>query len=59
MGYFDEYVDIKEAKGFSHDKMLQEWFKDAVENSPIALRVVGQLKKGSRYNECGVEKGML
>jgi len=46
-------------KKFGEDDMLQEGFQEAVEKNQIALRVVEELKKGSGYNECIIEDGVL
>lgn len=50
------YLDYKE---FKSDDMLQEGFNEAVEKHEIKLRIVDKLQKGSGYNECIIENGVL
>lgn len=50
------YLDYKE---FKSDDMLQEGFNEAIDKHEIKLRVVEKLQKGSGYNECIIENGVL
>jgi hypothetical protein len=46
-------------KNFKEDDMLQEGFNDVIDKHEIAFRIVEKLNKGSGYNECIVENGIL
>lgn len=50
------HMDYKE---FKSDDMLQEGFNDAVDKHEIKIRIVEKLNKGSGYNECIIENGVL
>ncbi|KAF2674206.1 hypothetical protein BT63DRAFT_419512 [Microthyrium microscopicum] len=46
-------------KKFGDDDMLQEAFTDEISKNQIEFRVAEKLKKGSGYNECFHEDGVL
>jgi hypothetical protein len=59
LSYFEGVTYYMDWKNFKEDDMLQEGFNDTIDKHEIALRVVEKLKKGSGYNECVIENGVL
>jgi hypothetical protein len=57
--YFEGVTYHMDYKNFKEDDMLQEGFNDVIDKHEIAFRIVEKLNKGSGYNECIVENGIL
>ena len=58
LAYFDKLAHNMEYAGFAKDDMLQDGFKEAVENNEISFKVVQKLDK-ERWNETTIENGVL
>ena len=56
--YFSAFIEVMENRGFGDDEMVQEGFKEAVEQNKVVLRIVDNLNKG-HYNEPVIEDGVL
>jgi len=59
LSYFEGFTYYCDYKGFKDDDMLQEGFNDAIDKHEVIFRVVDTLRKGSGYNECFIDDGVL